>query len=130
MIPTTTNRKTTMTITPETVTRDQRSALLYVESCAVEYGGLLEGIRMNEADHKALTELSDAGFLTYGRIPGKMLGTFQRGVTHWCDLTETGWALAQQLRRARAAKPNASRQKVDAYFAERAAAQAPEVEAE
>jgi hypothetical protein len=127
MIPTTTNRKTTMTITPETVTRDQRNVLLYVESCAVDYGGLLDNQYMNTADHDALKELAELGILTYGRIPGKLLGTFARSVTLWCDLTEAGWTLAHQLRRARAAKPNASREKVDAY---RANVQAPEVEAE
>ena len=119
-----------MSLTPDTMTRDQRSILLYAESCAVEHGGLLEGIRMNKDDHAALDDLAQAGMLTWGRTPGKLLGTFQRNVTHWCDLTEAGWALAFQLRRERAAKPNASRQKVDAYFAERDAARAPETEAE
>lgn len=110
----------TTTITLDTITRDQRSILLYAEACAVDYGGLLEGIRMNKDDHAALAELAAAGILTHGRIPGKMLGTFQRNVTNWCDLTEAGWALAHQLRRARAAKPEPSREKVNAVLAERA----------
>lgn len=111
-----------MTITTETITRAQRSALLYAESCAVDDGGLLEGIRLNKDDHAALDELQQAGILTWGRTPGRLLGKFTRNVTHWCDLTEAGWTLASQLRRARAAKPNASREKVNAVMAERAEA--------
>jgi|GEM_PF-4420500 len=110
----------TTTITLDTITREQRSILMYAETCAVDYGGLLEGIRMNTADHDALKELVAAGMLTYGRIPGKLLGTFARSVSYWCDLTEAGWALAFQLRRARAAKPEQCRQVVDAVMAERA----------
>lgn len=110
-----------MSLTPDTITREQRSILMYAETCAVEHGGLLEGIRMNADDHVALTQLAVEGILNYGRIPGKLLGTFKvRQATHWCDLTEAGWALAHQLRRARAAKPDAARQKVDAVLAERA----------
>lgn len=109
-----------MTLTIETITRDQRSILMYAETCAVDHGGLLEGIRMNKTDLDSLAELAAAGILTFGRIPGKMLGTFKRNNTHWCDLTEAGWSLAYQLRRARAAKPDPSRQKVEAELAERA----------
>jgi len=109
-----------MTITSETITRDQRNILMYAETCAVDYGGLLEGIRMNAADLVALDQLEAAGILKHGRIPGKLLGTFARSVSYWCDLTEAGWTLAYQLRRERAMKPNSARQTVDAVLAERA----------
>lgn len=112
-----------MTITIESITRDQRSVLVYAEHCAVEHGGLLEGIRMNPDDHTALIQLEIAGFLTSGRVPGKMLGSFRvRQVTHWCDLTDAGWDLAAQLRRARSETPNQARKQVDAVLAEREAA--------
>jgi hypothetical protein len=109
-----------MSLTPETITREQASILLYVESCAVEYGGLLEGVRINATDLRALVSLTEAGYLTFGRIPGKLLGSFQRGVTHWCDLTDAGWALAHQMRRARAARSHATRGRIDLYIAEQA----------
>lgn len=113
----------TQPITIDTITRDQRSILMYAETCAVDHGGLLEGIRMNSDDIAALDQLEAAGIVKYGRVPGKMLGSFRvRQATHWCDLTEAGWALAYALRRARAAKPDANRKKVDAVFAERAEA--------
>lgn len=112
-----------MNLTPETITRDQRSILMYAETCAVDHGGLLEGIRMNTADLSALKELAEAGILTYGRIPGKLLGTFRvRQATHWCDLTDAGWTLAHGLRRARAAKPDTIRKIVNDVMAERAEA--------
>lgn len=109
-------------ITPEALTRNQSSALLYVETCCVDFGGLLEGTRMNEDDRDALDQLAAAGALKWGRIPGRLLGSFQRQVTHWCDLTDEGWALAHQLRRARAARCNGPRDKVNALLAEREAA--------
>lgn len=113
-----------MTITIETITREQRSILVYAENCAVEHGGLLEGIRMNVDDHHALVELEAAGILAHGRVPGKLLGSFrERQVTHWCDLTDAGWELATQLRRLRSKKANTARAKVDAVLAQRALAE-------
>jgi hypothetical protein len=103
-----------------TLTRDEKSLLLYVETCCVDYGGLLEGIRMNESDHKALDRFKAEGVLDFGRIPSELLGQFSRKVTKWCDLTDTGWALAHQLRRARAASPSWARQQVDEIRAAKA----------
>lgn len=113
----------TTTTTLDTITRDQRSILMYAETCAVDHGGLLEGIRMNKDDHAALAELAAAGILTHGRIPGKLLGTFAAHriqPSHWCDLTEAGWELAHALRQARAARPHQPREIVNAVLAERA----------
>lgn len=101
-----------------TMTREQRSILLYAETCIVDGSGLLEGIRMNEADHQALTKLKDEGFLDYGRVPGSLLGEL-KGKTHWINFYESGWQAAHQLRRSRSLKPSASRQQVDAVLQER-----------
>lgn len=106
----------------DALTRDERNALLYAETCVVDYGGLLEGIRMNEDDHRALDEFQAEGLLTWGRIPGTLLTSFSRQVTHWVTFTDGAWTLANRLRRARAEKPNTARQKVDEYLAERATA--------
>lgn len=110
-----------MTLTLENISRDQRSILMYAETCAVDYGGLLEGSKMNAADLAALSTLIDGGILTFGRIPGRLVGTFRRPITHWCELTEAGWALSHQLRRARAAKVEPTRAAINAVLAERAA---------
>lgn len=89
-----------MNITPESMTRVERSVLLYAETTMVDYGGLMEGPRLNGDDHTALNRLQEAGMLTWGRVPGRLLGQFtSRHITHWVELTEAGWALAHQLRR-------------------------------
>ena len=110
-----------MKITIETITRDQRSILLYAEHCAVEQGGLLDGVRLNAADLGALVQLEDAGILAHGRIPGRLLGSFKDHriqPTHSCDLTDTGWELAALLRRERSVRPNKARKQVDAVLDE------------
>lgn len=89
-----------MNITPQDLTRTERSILLYAETTMVDYGGLLEGTRMNTADHAALDRLQAAGILTWGRVPSRLLGLFiGRSVTHWVEFTDAGWTLAQQTRR-------------------------------
>ena len=116
---------TTTLIDPETLTRDERSVLLYAETCCVDYGGLLESRRMNSNDLVALREFADAGILTFGRIPSDLLAPladYGRAPTHWITFTDAAWTLAHALRRARAAKPSKSRSRVDAALAERTAA--------
>lgn len=91
-----------MTIKPQDLTRTERSILLYAETTMVDYGGLLEGPRMNADDHAALDRLQAAGMLTWGRVPGRLLGHFiGRNITHWVEFTDAGWTLAQQTRRYR-----------------------------
>lgn len=85
---------------PATLTKAQRSILLYAECCLVDYGGLLEGIRMNEADLDALKEFQEAGLLRFGRVPGRLLGSFiGRSVTHWVAFAPACWDLVSRLRR-------------------------------
>lgn len=92
-------------MTPDTMTKDQKSVLLYAETCAVDKGSLLEGVRMNEADHEALRVLQEMGFLKYGRIPYRLIeerpSWFQSNPTHWVKITDAGWALASACRKAR-----------------------------
>jgi len=93
----------TTTFTPESLTKVQRSILLYAETCMVDYGGLLEGKRMNADDIEALEDMQDAGLLRFGRVPGRLLGSFiGRDVTHWVEFTDAAWALAFAVRRFRA----------------------------
>ena len=88
--------------TIESLSKDQRSTLAYVESCAVDAGGLLESIRLNAADMQTLQAMHDAGLLQFGRVPGSMLGTGLKPWTHWVVLNDSGWQLAAQVRRKRA----------------------------
>lgn len=87
------------------LTKDQRSALLYVETCVVDYGGLLEGRRMNTEDHESLRQMQAIGWLTWGRIPSSLLGRhdFTHSTpNHWARLTASGWKVAHACRMIRA----------------------------
>lgn len=85
------------------LTKTDKSILLYAESCMVDYGGLLEGQRMNGEDIESLNKLRDAGILDYGRIPGRLMGKLptERNVSYWVTLTDAGWLMSAQLRRER-----------------------------
>lgn len=110
---------TTM-IDPNTLTKAQRSMLVYAESCLVDQGGLLQAIRMNDDDYAALKHFADQGLLQYGRIPFKALETLAHPsagpLTHWVTFTDEGWALAHQLRRRLASMERPNRRKVDAFL--------------
>lgn len=87
-----------MSTTP--LTRTERSILLYAETTLVDHGGLMEGVRMNADDHAALDSMQERGLLTWGRVPGRTLGTYiARNITHWVEFTDAGWASAHQARR-------------------------------
>jgi hypothetical protein len=104
----------------DNLSRDERSLLLYAETCAVDHSGLMEGIRMNAADHQALKSLKAGGYLDHGRIPASLLK--EAGTrTHWVTLTQQGWALAHYLRQHHCAvRLSKLRQKVDELVKEKA----------
>lgn len=113
------------TLTPDTMTHDERSCLLYLETVAVDYDGLAEAIRMNQADMEACKKFVELELIEFGRIPMKLLGQFRSGVrnvTHWVTFKPAGWALAHQLRIERAARglQRPKRQAIEAWRAERA----------
>lgn len=85
--------------------KDDKSMLVYAETCVVDHGGLLEGQRMNEADLKAMLKFEREGLAKSGRIPARLLGQFpgQRKPTHWIKFTDFGWEVAHALRRERGA---------------------------
>lgn len=117
-----------MTTSPRTtsaaeLSRDEKSILLYAETCVVDGSGLLSGARMNEADITALKKFKDAGILDFGRIPYRTLATLIQppaaSLTHWVTFHEPAWALAHALRRQRALQLGSNRKKVDAALAEK-----------
>lgn len=95
----------TATTPPSELTKNQRSILLYCETCLVDKSGLLEGIRMNTDDLADLKIYQDAGILTFGRIPAALLligNAHNPSATHWVRFTDAAWALAGACRRVRA----------------------------
>lgn len=110
-----------MQLTPDTMNKDERSMLVYAETCVVDHSGLLEGKRMNRADMDALKKFKAAGLLDYGRIPAALLNS-SYGKTHWVTFNESAWTLAHQLRRVCAQQIGPTRKAVDAMLADRQAA--------
>jgi hypothetical protein len=113
-----------LALTPDDMTKDERSVLVYAESVTVDYGGLMEADRMNAEDFAGLDKLAVLGFLTWGRIPAALLGQHdltRTKPTHWCKLTESGWALAHQCRVRLADRVGPYAKSVHDLVAERAA---------
>ncbi len=91
------------------LTKNERSILLYAETCVVDFAGLLEGKRMNSDDIEALKKFEAAGILTFGRIPARVLGSMvSRECTHWVEFADAAWTLAHALRRQAAEKSKTS----------------------
>ncbi|WP_186019898.1 hypothetical protein [Burkholderia gladioli] len=115
----------------DALTRTEKSILLYAETCLVDYGGLLEGRRMNQDDMDALKALAYAGSISFGRVPGSLLSEIRdrtgRHVTHWITFNDVAWNLAHAIRRERASKGSASRKAVDEYLGERTEARVSEL---
>lgn len=85
------------------LTRDERSCLLYLETRAVDEGGLCEGVRMNAADLEACQRFVADDLLDFSRIPACLLGTGGKSTwTHIVRFKPSGWALAHAARQSRA----------------------------
>lgn len=101
--------------TLDTMTSEERSLLLYFETQAVDYGGLIDlkqrraqaGI-MNKEDFDIAKKWDEEGFVKFGRI--KFHSIIKS--THWCELSEEAWKLAHAERRARC-KRIMSKQTID-----------------
>lgn len=87
------------------LSKEEKSLLLYLESQAVDTGGLLQQARMNANDFEILERWKEVGFIQFGRIALDDIPLVNYGGTpvrtHWCLLSESAWQAAQAERRAR-----------------------------
>lgn len=84
--------------TLDTMSKDERSLLLFFETCAVDYGGKIDVRHMNKEDMDIAKKWNKEGFVKFGRIKfHDIIGKH----THWCEFSEEAWKLAHQERRAR-----------------------------
>jgi hypothetical protein len=86
------------------MSKDERSLLLYIESCATDYAGLVHAQRINDDDRKTLARWNKDGFISYSRLSFasiEKLGPANRGNTSLVRLSEDAWKLAHEERRAR-----------------------------
>jgi len=86
----------------ELTTKDEKSLLLFFETQAVDYGGTLEGVRMNTDDFALARRWNETGFVHFGRIAFHDIKK-NAGIArdHWCFLSEEAWGIAHAERRAR-----------------------------
>lgn len=82
----------------ENMIKDERSLLLYFETAAVDYGGKIDGRRINDIDYDIAKQWNETGFIRFGRIYS---GDIAHSFTHWCVLSEDAWTEAHRERRAR-----------------------------
>lgn len=85
----------------EELTKDQKSLLLYAETCCVDNAGIYQSEKMNDADRKNLDEWRKTGFMDHGRVASECL---KPGRSLWLQMSDAAMALAQELRRERAAR--------------------------
>lgn len=91
----------------ENMTKDEKSLLLYIETCMVDHYGRLESQRMNTADFENLEKWKKEGFISFGRLKYRYIAAIQKmGIaykpTHLVRLSEEAWILAHTLRHERA----------------------------
>ena len=87
--------------TLETMTKDEKSLLLFLETRAVDQSGKVQTEHMNDDDRKIVERWNSEGFVRYGRVASEDLN---KHGTHWCHLSDEAWALAHAERKARAAR--------------------------
>lgn len=85
-----------------TLTKSELSLLLFFETCAVDYGGLVSVAHMNTDDMATATRWHMERFVEFGRVASEHLR--EGHATAWCKLSPQAWDLAHAERRARAAR--------------------------
>ncbi len=94
------------------MTKDERSLLLFLETCVVDQGGLVDTRHMNDADQKIVDVWKACGWVDYGRVRFGDLERLQTGkhqMTHWIELTDEMFRLAHEERRARSTRMSEAR---------------------
>ena len=80
------------------MTKDEKSLLLYLETCAVDFGGLVDPRHMNAEDFEATRAWNESGYLQFGRVFFKEIKG-DRG--YWVVFGETAWKDVAKFRRER-----------------------------
>ena len=101
---------------PSNMSKDAKSLLLYLETRAVDHGGLLDERHMNDTDKTIVLGWQKQGFVEYGRICAADLG-MRPGHTKvptgncgtWIKLSTEALALAHQERKNRMVRMWAAR---------------------
>jgi hypothetical protein len=85
----------------KTMTKDELRLLLYLETQAVDHGGMVDARRMNAEDVKIAKQWTKAGFIDFGRIASDYC---TETMTFWVCLSSEAWQAAHEGRKAKAAR--------------------------
>jgi hypothetical protein len=84
---------------------DERSLLLYIETCAVDNGGLVHCQKINQDDREILKRWDEQGFVSFSRITFASLQLLKdKHYTDLVRLSDEAWKLAHEERRARSVR--------------------------
>lgn len=92
--------------TLNSLTKDERSLLLFLETRAVDHRGRVDTKHMNSEDMAIAAQWHLEGFVNFGRIASEDLNQYG---SHWCHLSEQAWMLVAEERKARAERMWAKR---------------------
>lgn len=84
------------------MTKDEIGVLLYLETCAVDSGGLVHHLKLNAEDHEIIKRWTASGYIQFGRVCFADAGAFKHA--NWVHLSDTAIADAARERKARAAR--------------------------
>lgn len=88
------------------MTKDERSLLLYLETCIVDHDGRVNSASMNSADREIVAGWVECGFIEYGRIASEFV---TRDGGNWVTFSDDAWLAAHKERRARGERMLAGR---------------------
>ena len=87
---------------PPVMSSRELNLLLYLETCAVDYGGGVSAEHMNEEDFNIAKRWNEQGYIGFGRIwASDITSQSARRSTNWVVLSEQAWIDAHSERRAR-----------------------------
>ena len=85
------------------LSREEKSLLLFLETCAVDHGGLVNPAHMSAEDMVIAERWSEDSFVWFGRVLSKSLKATGK-YSYWCELSEAAWLLAHAERHDRAGR--------------------------
>ena len=84
--------------------RDEKSMLLYLETCLVDGYGFVKGVKVNAEDIAIATRWNKEGFITFKRIPydyipiANRYGASKFEYLYYVRFTLEAWNIAHNLR--------------------------------
>lgn len=79
--------------------------LLCLETCEVDYGGLVDSACLNKEEFEIMRVWNDQGFVKSGRVSSDS----DTARKYWCELSSEAWRLAHNERKARSDRIKSTR---------------------